>query len=57
VVELPQNWPPWLVIACAVAAVGILIWILAKAVKWLLWLVLAVAVVACVIAAVRVLLK
>jgi hypothetical protein len=57
VVELPPGWPPWLVIACAVAAVGILVWILAKAVKWLLWLVLAAAGVACVIAAVRVFLK
>ena len=56
-VELPPNWPPWLVIACGVAAAGILVWILAKTVKWLLWLVLAVAVVACVIAAVRVFLK
>ena len=47
--------PPWLVIACAVAFAGLVLWILAKAVKWFFWLLLIVALAACAIAAARIL--
>ncbi len=51
------DWPPWLLIACGVAAAGILVWILLKAVKWLMWLVIVAAIAACAIAAAKFLLK
>ena len=49
--------PSWLIVACAVAAAGILIWILAKTLKWVLWLVLIAAVAAGAVAAVRILFR
>ena len=55
--SLPANWPPWLVIACAVGAAGVLIWILAKAVKWFMWLLLIAVLAACAIAAAHLLHK
>jgi hypothetical protein len=49
--------PSWLIVACAVAVAGVLVWIVAKALKWVLWLVLIAAAAACALAAVRILLR
>ena len=51
------SWPPWLVVACAVAAGGILIWFLCKVVKWSLWILVIALIVACGIMAARTFLK
>jgi hypothetical protein len=55
--SLPATWPPWFVVACAVAAAGVLIWILAKAMKWFMWLLLIAILAACAIAAAHLLYK
>jgi hypothetical protein len=38
-----SSYPPWLVVLAGTVAAAFLLWILAKAIKWLLWL-LAIAV-------------
>jgi hypothetical protein len=49
--------PPWLVIACAVAGAALLLWLLAKALKWILWLLLIAALAACAVVAARLIFK
>ena len=50
---LPAAWPPWLVVSAAVALAGIALWLLAKALRWILWLVLLAVLIACAVVAAR----
>jgi len=46
VVESLADYPPWLVVACATIVAAVLIWLLVKALKWALWVLLIVVLVA-----------
>lgn len=39
--ESLADYPPWLVIACATIVVAAGIWLLAKLIKWTLWVMMA----------------
>ena len=45
VVESLADYPPWLVVACATIVAAGLIWLLVKALKWALWVLLIVVLV------------
>jgi hypothetical protein len=50
-------WPPWLVVACAVVVAALVIWILAKSLKLILWLLLIAVLAACAVVAARLIFK
>ncbi|MEI8088370.1 MAG: hypothetical protein WCG63_02130 [Opitutaceae bacterium] len=45
-VESLADYPPWLVVACATIVTAVLIWLLVKVLKWALWVLLIVVLVA-----------
>ena len=53
----PAAWPPWLVISAAVSVAAVALWLLAKAMRWILWLVLIAVFLACAVVAARMFLR
>ncbi|MEI6052633.1 MAG: hypothetical protein WCQ44_08035 [Opitutaceae bacterium] len=46
VMESLADYPPWLVVGCATIVAAVFIWLLIKALKWALWVLLIVVLVA-----------
>ena len=44
--ESLADYPPWLVVGCATIVAAVFIWLLIKALKWALWVLLIVVLVA-----------